>query len=203
MGLFGNKTKDTNYPRFTWANRPTKALVGSIIDITDIGSSNELFTWNGTRWAPSNGSVLVSQSNVKVDYTGSTGAVVMATITIPGGLMSANGILEVLTSWQYTNSANSKTIAIRFSGTGGTAFFSRAETTTASHQVNLLIRNANSISSQIGMNGGATGSFGTSTGAIATSSVNTGSDTTISISGNLALSSETISLYSYRVNYRE
>lgn len=203
MGLISFNQNSLDYPKYTWATRPSKAQAGSIINITDIGSSNELFTWNGTRWAPSNGSVLVSQSNVKVDYTGSTGTLVLATITIPGGLMSANGILEVLTSWQYTNSANSKTITIRFSGAGGTSFFSRTETTTASHQVNLLIRNANSTSSQVGMNSGATGSFGTSSGAIITSSVNTGSDTTISISGNLALSSETISLYSYRVNYRE
>jgi len=192
-----------DYQQYTWANRPTKALTGSFICITDIGPSDEIFRWNGTRWAPMNGSILLAQTGVRVDLTGTTTTTTLASVTVPGGLMSANGILEVHSFWSYPNNANNKTIYVKYSGTGGTSFLGRTETTTVINQSITLIRNTNSTSAQIGSNGGLAGGVGVGTGATITNTVNTASDSTISIMGALGVSTDTISLYGYRIIYRE
>lgn len=203
MGLINLSNNLMAYRETTWANRPTIAKTGDYIIVTDIGPSREVFFYTGSRWAPLNGNIVLAQTNTRIDLTGVTGLVEMASVGVKGGLMSANGMLEITCLWGYTNSANSKTLGIRFSGSGGTAYFGRSETTSAVHHMQTLIRNANSVSSQTGVGAALSGGYGSTSGTLTTSSVSTSSDTTVSITGNLASAAETITLYGYKVMYRE
>lgn len=203
MGTINFTQNSFDYPQYTWANRPSKALTGSIIIITDIGASDEFFTWTGTRWAPLNGCIVVGQTNTSVSVTGTAAVTQMASITVPGGLMGPNGILEVFHMWTYTNSANNKAIIVRMNGPSGTAFFSRGEQTTTFHQALTIIRNNNSVSAQKGPVISLSGGFGTSTGTESTGAINTGNNFDIYASAQLTNTGETITLQNIRVVYRE
>ena len=203
MSILNLSTRTGGLPEYTWANRPTKPQTMDYIVITDIGPSKEIFFYTGSRWIPLNGNIVLAQTNTRIDLTGVTGLVEMASVAVKGGMMSANGMLEIYTLWGYTNSANSKTLGIRLGGSGGTAFFARSETTSAVHHAMTIIRNANSVSSQVGVGSALAGGLGSTSGTLITSSVNTANDTTVSITGNLASAAETITLYGYKVLYRE
>jgi len=136
----------------------------------------------------------VAQSAVAVSTTGDTTENTLATITIPGGAMGANGVVRITSVFSYTTSANVKTLKVKF---GGTAYQSTTVTATASVRYQSQIQNRNSVSSQVG--GHTAGLFSTSTIAPVTSSVDTSSDVTILITGQNGLSSETITLESYLV----
>lgn len=203
MGAINLPNNTMNYAEYTWSNRPTLAKAGDYIIITDIGPSSEVFFYTGTRWAPLNGNVVLGCSNTSVVLTGTTTNTTLANITVKGGLMAANSVIEILTIFEYTNSANNKTIGIRFNGTGGTLYYARSETTSAACQVYTQIRNMNSTSSQLGMGSSVAGGFGITTQALTTSSIATNVDVDINIRVQLALGTETATLHGYRVVYRE
>jgi hypothetical protein len=192
----------------TWANRPTTAQVGDLITITDIGPVDEVFKYNGTRWAPINGQCLIYSINTSVSVTGTTSQTELGSVTMPGGLMSANGILEVSTFWTVTNSANNKTLKVKIGETsdpasGGTSFMNRTETTILIHQHLCVVRNANSTSSQKGHSTGVSGGVGSSTLAITTASYDTTTDKKIFLTGQLSNTGETITLRGWRLLYKE
>lgn len=203
MGLINFNENGLDYAKYTWANRPTQAQQGSIITITDIGASDEFFTWTGSRWAPLNGNVVLGQTNVAASVTGTLTTTQLGLVTVPGDLIGPNGVLEIFHTWEITNSANIKLIVVRMNGSGGTPFFSRSETTQAFHQALTSIRHANSTSSQVGSNASLNGGFGTSTGAYQSSSISTSSNFDIYLSGTLNDITETITLINLRVVYRE
>lgn len=61
-------------------------------------------------------------------YTQSTSALTLATVSVPGGAMGANGRLRVTTWWEHANSATSKSENILFAGSAMQAW---TNTTTA------------------------------------------------------------------------
>src|SRR5687767_4986995 len=63
---------------------------------------------------------LLAASPAAIAHTGTTDETVVATVVIPGGLMGTNGRLRVTSLWTWPNSANSKTVRVRFSGLSGT-----------------------------------------------------------------------------------
>jgi hypothetical protein len=124
----------------------------------------------------------------------------LATVTIPGGLMGANGILRVTTLWTMTNSANNKTITVKLGGTAGTAYCNLVlGTGIASARYQHQIQNANSQASQVGFVSANTVGFGTAAGANVTSSIDTSATTTLVITGTKASSGEVLTLQSYLV----
>lgn len=144
---------------------------------------------------------ILKQSAVAVSAGADTTEDTLATITIPANIIGPNGSVEVLTLWSYTNSANNKTLRVRFSGASGTQYLNTAVTTTATLQHLAIIRNVNSASSQkAGYNG--TVSFSTSGNAPVTSSVDTTAATTVVITGQKASSGETLTLESYEVRVK-
>lgn len=144
-------------------------------------------------------SVLLAQSAAGVSHTGDANEFAFATITVPGRTMGVNGRLRIETIWSYTNSANNKTLRVRFSGISGTVFFTQTATTTVADRQLTDIANRGATNSQVG--GPPTGVGGVSTAGSAntTSAVDTTADTTIVITGQLATTTETITLESYTV----
>lgn len=150
-----------------------------------------------------NAARILAQSAVAVSGAADTNENTLATIPVPANAMGPNGTLRIWTSWTYTNSANVKTIRVRFSGAAGTQFFSRGETTTAIANNVTTISNRNATNSQVS-GGTANGTLtvtglGTSTGAIVTGAVDTTVATTLVITGQKALDSETLTLERYLV----
>ena len=135
--------------------------------------------------------------------TGTTSETALATITIPGGAMGANGVLRITALWTFTGSTNSKTFRVRMGGIGGTAFLNSA-TTTATNVIlssHTIVYNANSQSAQKSYvaNSASNGPFGFTTSAANTGAIDTSADWSLVISGQLANTGETITLEHYIV----
>jgi hypothetical protein len=129
--------------------------------------------------------------------TGVTSETVLATITVPAGVMGPNGVLRITTQWSVTNSANAKTLRVRLGGASGTAFQSTGISTSATFRHQVEIHNRNSAQSQVGMSPSA--AWGGSGGAVVAGAVDMTSTQSIVLSGQLGNSGETITLESYLV----
>lgn len=144
---------------------------------------------------------VLAASAVAVSHTGDTTETALASVTLPGGAMGANGILRITSVWSYTNSANSKTARYRLGGSGvsGATLMNIGATTSVGNMTQRVIQNRNAQNSQFTSAPAAGASFGVSANAGATAAVDTSSDQLVVISGQLANASETIGLESYLV----
>lgn len=142
---------------------------------------------------------VIGASGVASSVTGTASETSLAGITIPANAMGTNGVLRVTALWTYTNSVNAKTLRVRFgNGLSGTAFQNlAAANSTAAFRTFTTIQNRNSASSQIA--GIAGGNFTATTIANVTGTIDTTAQQTLTISGQLANTGETITLESYLV----
>ena len=174
---------------YTWANKPSVAPLGQIICVTDVGENGSLWRGNGTNWVRLNPIKIFSLS-APVSLTVTTLAVNLATITIPAGLLGANGKLKIYPLWSTTNNANVKTLRAIFSGSTCTTMTSQS---VPNNSGLVIIRNTNSESAQKTSSGLVAG-IGSSFGSIASTTVDTTAATTITITGQLAVGTDTLTL---------
>lgn len=145
------------------------------------------------------GGLTLAQSGASVAHTGTTNKTTLATITIPAGMMSSNGSVEVEASWTNDNSANDKTLGLELNGAGGLAHLA---TTGTDHHMRWFIQNANATNSQ------KVDLITTNAAAVvltkATDAEDTTADLVLTITGTLEVDSETMTLlrYSARVVQR-
>ncbi len=173
---------------YTWANKPSVAPLGQIICVTDVGENGSLWRGNGTKWVRLNPIKIFSLS-APVSLTGSTSVVTLATITIPAGLLGANGKLKIYPLWATTNNANFKTLRVVFGGPLSTM----VSQSVPNNSGLLIIRNINSEAVQKCSSGLVAG-IGASFGSIASPTVDTSAATTITITGQLAVGTDTMTL---------
>lgn len=189
---------------YTWANRPSASDNNKqFIFVTNVGTSGTYFFSNGSRWVPAYSDVTLTTNPTVYSVTGTLSEVELTNITIPGGMMSANGIIEIYSLWTFPSSANTKTCRIRLGGPSGTFAFALGFTANQSTHTYTCIRNANSVSSQKFAATSSSSGVGTAAATISTASVNTANDFLISFMGVLGDSSETLSLAAYHMTYRE
>lgn len=189
---------------FTWSNKPSAVNnKDAIIRITNIGTNGSFFQSNGSRWVPIFGDVTLFSDAAGYSVTGTTNETELASITVPGGLMGPNGVIEIYHVCIYTNSANNKNIKIRIGGSSGVALSALTLTTTDNNAKIFWIRNANSTSAQKGPSSGLTSGVGSGTGAGVTSAVDTSASFDIVFSLQLANSGETGTHVGCRISYRE
>ena len=174
---------------YTWANKPSVAPLGQIICVTDVGENGILCRGDGAKWVRLNPIKIFSLS-APVSLTGSTSAVTLATITIPAGLMGANGKLKIYPLWSTTNNANAKTLRLNF---GGSTCSTMVSQSVPNNSGLLIIRNINSESVQKCSSGLVAG-IGSSTGSIASPTVDTSAAKAITITGQLAFGTDTLTL---------
>ncbi len=174
---------------YTWANKPSVAPLGQIICITDVGENGSLWRGNGTKWVRLNPIKIFSLS-APVVLTGSTSGVTLATIIIPAGLLGANGKLKIYPLWSTTNNANFKTLRAVFGGSVCTTMISQS---VPNNSGLVIIRNINSESVQKCSSGLVAG-IGSSSGSISSPTVDTTAATNITISGQLAVGTDTLTL---------
>ena len=140
--------------------------------------------------------VVAQSAATGMSVTGTTSETTLASIVIPAGLLGVNGVLRITSLWTYTNSVNNKTLKVNF---GGTTWFNQAQTTTASAQSMTIIRNRGVVNSQVGYAISAGSAFGSTSVANPTAAIDTTASQTITITGTLANTGETITLESYIV----
>lgn len=136
---------------------------------------------------------------VAVSHTGDTLEHALATITIPGGSMGANGVLRVRLLFSFTNSANTKTLRMRLGGTSGTAFLNVGVTTTAAYATEKDIQNRNAQDSQIGAPANSSSASANTSAGVVTAAVDTAANQDLVITGQLTDAGETVTLRSYVV----
>lgn len=165
----------------TFAARPSAPAAGTQYFASDLGTGI-LLIYTGSKWKPINGEAILYQSGVNTTPTTASAETNHAVVTIPAGLLSANGGLEISTAATFTGTAGTKNPIQRHSATsgavaGGTGFFNTNLTaSTLSSAQQKFIINQNSVSAQT-CNGnasvqGASISSGTTvTGTIDTSAV--------------------------------
>jgi len=174
---------------YTWANKPSVAPNGQIICVTDVGENGSLWRGNDTKWVRLNPIKIFSLS-APVSLTGSTGVVTLATITIPAGLLGANGKLKIYPLWATTNNVNQKTLRAILSGSTCSTMVSQS---VPNNSGLVIIRNINSESVQKCSSGLVAG-IGSSTGSIASYTIDTTAATTITLTGQLAVGTDTLTL---------
>lgn len=130
---------------------------------------------------------------------GNTNENILAAVTIPGGLMGLNGLIEIISLWSMTNSANNKTPRIRLGGIAGTVFHAPIFTTIATYQAYCAIRNRGAVNSQVSHAAAAGTLFGTSASAVTTGAINMAVNQDLVFTAQLALGSETLGLESYAI----
>lgn len=145
---------------------------------------------------PFPGFILLDESNVAANLTGTLTETIIATTTLP--ILQANDVLRIETLWSTPGgNANNKTMRIRLGGIGGTQYLNLVNTTQLTFWEIRTIANRNSLSSQVGRSTGA--GMGNSSGAAVTSAVDTSVSTTLVFTGQLANTGDTITLERYLV----
>ncbi len=126
-------------------------------------------------------------------YVGGTAEVILASLTIPGGSMGANGMIRAQSSWGCSNSANTKIARTRL---GGVMFGQQSQTTVASFGMMSGIKNRGNPAIQFQPAGGsggpsvALGSNSSSSTNNAQPTINTAVDTTLTFRGQLAVATD-------------
>lgn len=185
-----------------WSGAATAALYDCASFVRGLGTSADAA---GFRTAIGLGTLATQSgtfftSGTAASVTGTTTETTLATITIPAGAMGPNGQVEIIPLFSFTSSANNKTVKATF---GGTTYYSQVYTANTGIQPIIRITNRNSASSQVGAPSASANGLNGFTTAMTTSTVNTGSSVTVTITGTLANTGETITLESYlvRVTY--
>jgi len=182
---------------------PTAVPSGTKFNITNLGTGSALFYSNGTYWLPV-GEQLIAVDGAIATLTGTTNETVLATFAFPAKLASPKMVLSINSLWSNTNSSNNKTPRVRLGGISGTTYSNPVLTATAAYQTVTSIRSKNSVSSQVGMASPIAAVYSISGGnPVITSTIDmSASNTDIVITGQLADSSESLTLQAYSITLR-
>jgi hypothetical protein len=141
---------------------------------------------------------LLAQSWVAVATPADTTEDTLATITVPAGLIGANGAIRIKGRFSFTNNANNKTVRIRYSGGAGTLILNKTYTTQLLVSFDLIMSNSNSPSSQVvtatGFDGGG-GVFVFTT----TAAIDTTASTSLVFTGTKASAGDSLTLDGYTI----
>lgn len=141
--------------------------------------------------------VLLASSGTPVAGAADTNENALATINIPAKQLGKHGSVRVRANFTVTNSANNKTIRVRYSAIGGTAMFSTVMTTTGKLVLDFVMRNAGATNSQLAHAVAVTDAPAVLAPADVTAAVDTTAGTTLVITGQKASAGETIQLQGY------
>lgn len=127
-------------------------------------------------------------------YTGVTSAVVGPQITLPGGAMGPNGVLQLSTLWSALNNANAKTLTITV---GGTNILNGSLASVAAAQVLSTIYNRGNAAINASMPTANIFGFGSANANPLQSAINTAVAQTIAMGGTLSVATDFLILAGY------
>lgn len=131
--------------------------------------------------------------------TGATIETNITSIKIPANSLGKNGAVFASCLWSYPNSANSKSLIVRWSATqsalAGTLVGNLgAVTTSVVAQTGHILRNNNATNAQLAFSASNVALYGIGAAAANTGTVDTTADAYLNINGILALGSETLTV---------
>lgn len=175
-----------------------RAIIFAVLALTVFATQSMAFSWVSDGGAKDTKAARVlAQSAVASAVTGTASETTLATYTLRGGTIGLNGTLRITPLFSFTNSANNKTFKVKL---GSTAFSSITLTTFGGSMIPVHIRNRNSHVSQIGFAPfGQTGYGVISSNPTLAGTIDTSVDQTITITGQLANTGETITLEGYTI----
>lgn len=142
---------------------------------------------------------VIMASAVARNLTGTVAETSLQTVKITKNTMGATGRLRVSTLWTVTNSANNKTLRVRFGGMSGTIFHAETITTVRTVRITTEFENRDVPNAQVGPPSDIVG-FGQSTNNVVTSALDTfANDVDLCLTGQLASSGETITLEAFMI----
>lgn len=134
------------------------------------------------------------KSAVAVSHTGDTTETTLATCTLPGNALGTNGQVEIMVLVSWTNNANTKTLRVKF---GAMVLQNTGLSGNASQQVLLRVANRNSAASQVAFPSSPSGLGSGGAVAPTTGTVDTTANVDITITGQLGVGTDTMTLESY------
>lgn len=137
---------------------------------------------------------LVAKSGAAVSHTGNTIETTLATIAIPANSLGANGVLRVVTMWSVPNSANTKTGRVRL---GATTIASLVGTVITTMRMDTTLLALNATNSQNTVSFYSRGSDAILVQGFATSATDMTLSQNLTITAQLALGTETMTLVGY------
>ncbi len=145
--------------------------------------------------------ILAASSGVAAAaHTGTTAETVIDTIAVPA--IGANGLLFVHTVWTAgANNANAKNCRVRLTDLSGAIIGTLSLASTLYGNRDVTMWNRNSESSQFSFSGGTSTSFGTTTLAHTTASVDTSAGFNIVLTAALASAADSVTREAYFVGY--
>jgi len=174
---------------YTWANKPSVAPLGQIICVTDVGENGSLWRGNGTKWVRLS-QILFYDLTAALALTNTTLETSLVTIIIPAGLIGSNGKVKLYSLFSATNNANNKTVRIKLGGSTGYFLQSSGYAQLSSL---VIFRNFNSESVQK-VSSGLPAGLGSTGGSFTSLTIDTSVATTITITGQLAVGTDTLTL---------
>ena len=133
-----------------------------------------------------------------VAITGSTTEQVLATLSLPADFLGANGFIRGMARFQFTNNANNKTLRTRLGGISGTSMGGFIVSINGYITYQFWIQNKGAKNSQIG--NATDGDWQNSgTQVPQTGSVDTTTALDVVITGQLATSSDTLTLKAWYI----
>lgn len=171
-------------------------ILALLIDQNDIGAFRSIGgTWRPIKYRGRTG--IIARGSTQLAVGAVTTEAALATVSLPAGLLGANGVVEVDCLWQVTNNANVKTGRVRLGGVAGSGVGSVTLTSFASARSVHKFWNRNAENVQAFFLGGS--GIGTSGTALGTSAINTANATDLVITGQKANSADLIALEAYEI----
>ena len=185
MPLYSKQIQD-----YTWANKPSVAPLGQIICVTDVGENGSLWRGDGTKWVKLNAFVLYSNLTT-TSLTGTTADTTLATIPIKGGVLGVNGKLRFYILGTVTDNANTKIFRLKHEST---PLWQVSYTTAVGVTAQILFLNKNSESSQVTSLYNSSILSGSTVTVVTPSAIDTSADFSLTLTGRLSNSADSISV---------
>ncbi len=138
-------------------------------------------------------------SGSPISLTGATALTTLVEITIPGGVMGPKGVIDVDAVFSMTGSAGTKTASLTFGASGAGFWANTYATNVTQARFTGRISNAGSVSAQVGGMGAGAGNGSNGGGSPTKTTLNTASNQSLKITGQLASGADTLVLESYAV----
>ena len=171
------------------------ATGGAVVLQTNFAPNNQDLAQFRNDWAL-NSPVILAQSGVSSSVTGTTAETVLATIPIPAGMLSANGVIRIGATYGFTGGAGTHTMTMRLGGSQVATNAGAATVLAAEWQ--RIVRAANSQNAQAFTQVGTFGS-GTAAAGPGSTSVNMANAQNLTLTATLGSSADTATLVGYTV----
>lgn len=169
------------------ANSNVPVATNKLVTLAQVVSVMKQFTG----WLPVQKGVTVFANDTDLGtVTGTTVEQILATYTIPAALIGPKSAIRVVCVWSSNNNANTKQARMYL---GGTQFLNYPLDNGASVQTQTVIRNRNSVSSQVSHAGTSIG-YSKVGSVVNYNNVNLGVDQTLQIGAVLSNAADTVTL---------